>query len=181
MAGPTNLIRTLNDRAAASLLDIQAGTWLLMNRDERTQPQGGLNSQATNISNLHLICCCFSLVREFARHLCIKVQVDTGLVKRLSALCRKWRWPTHLVRSLVELLGIERAADTKREAAVDLSVVGERGNAEVVDLGLLHGLAILLLPKHPVNKNGPWQRKQGQSCTWRQPPDQRQSWTLSPS
>lgn len=41
-----------------------------------------------------------------------------------------------LVASLVELLGIERAANAESQSAVDLGVVRERGNAEVVDLGL---------------------------------------------
>lgn len=37
---------------------------------------------------------------------------------------------------LIELLGIERTANTESQAAVDLGVVGEGSNAEVVDLGL---------------------------------------------
>ena len=37
---------------------------------------------------------------------------------------------------LVQLLGIERATNAKGQTAVDLGVVGEGGNAEVVDLGL---------------------------------------------
>ena len=41
-----------------------------------------------------------------------------------------------LVAGLVQLLGIERATDAKGQAAVHLCVVGEGGNAEVVDLGL---------------------------------------------
>lgn len=41
-----------------------------------------------------------------------------------------------LVARLVQLLGIERAANTKGQAAVDLGVVGEGCDAEVVDLGL---------------------------------------------
>lgn len=37
---------------------------------------------------------------------------------------------------LVQLLGIERAANTEGQTAVDLGVVGEGSNAEVVNLGL---------------------------------------------
>ena len=41
-----------------------------------------------------------------------------------------------LVASLVELLRVERTTNTEGQAAVDLGVVSERGNAKVVDLGL---------------------------------------------
>ena len=41
-----------------------------------------------------------------------------------------------LVAGLVELLGIERAANAEGQTAVDLGVVGEGSNTEVVDLGL---------------------------------------------
>jgi len=41
-----------------------------------------------------------------------------------------------LVAGLVQLLGIERATNTKSQTAVDLGVVGEGSNAEIVDLGL---------------------------------------------
>lgn len=41
-----------------------------------------------------------------------------------------------LVTRLIQLLRIERATDTEGQAAVHLRVVGEGGNAEVVDLGL---------------------------------------------
>ena len=45
-----------------------------------------------------------------------------------------------LVAGLVQLLGIERAANTESQTRVDLGVVGEGRNAEVVDLGLSIGL-----------------------------------------
>jgi hypothetical protein len=41
-----------------------------------------------------------------------------------------------LVAGLVQLLGIERSANTERQTRVDLGVVGEGRNAGVVDLGL---------------------------------------------
>ena len=41
-----------------------------------------------------------------------------------------------LVTGSVELLGIKGAANTEGQAAVNTSVVGEGGNAKVVDLGL---------------------------------------------
>lgn len=44
-----------------------------------------------------------------------------------------------LVAGLVQLLGIERAANAEGQTAVDLGVVGEGSNAEVVDLGLTTG------------------------------------------
>jgi hypothetical protein len=40
------------------------------------------------------------------------------------------------VAGLVQLLGIERSANTERQTRVDLGVVGEGRNAGVVDLGL---------------------------------------------
>lgn len=43
---------------------------------------------------------------------------------------------SELVAGLVQLLGIERAANTESQTGVDLGVVGEGRNAEVVDLGL---------------------------------------------
>ena len=38
--------------------------------------------------------------------------------------------------ALVELLCIEGGAESKRDSWLDLDVVGERGNAPVVNLGL---------------------------------------------
>lgn len=46
---------------------------------------------------------------------------------------------TYLVRGLVELLGVERQAETEREAWAQQRVVGERSNAAVVYLGLKNG------------------------------------------
>lgn len=55
------------------------------------------------------------------------------LIRRLTL---KGEAGAELVAGLVQLLGIERAANTKGQAAVDLGVVGQGSNAEVVDLGL---------------------------------------------
>jgi len=43
----------------------------------------------------------------------------------------------YLVAGLVELLCIEGGADAEGEASVDLGVVGEGGDAAIVDLGLI--------------------------------------------
>jgi hypothetical protein len=53
-----------------------------------------------------------------------------------SRLSLKGEAGAELVAGLVQLLGIERATNTKGQTAVDLGVVGEGRNAEVVDLGL---------------------------------------------
>ena len=45
---------------------------------------------------------------------------------------------------LVELLGIERAANAESQTGVDLGVVGEGRNAEVVDLGLKNLLVAIM-------------------------------------
>ena len=55
---------------------------------------------------------------------------------RLLNLTLEGKAGAELVAGLVELLGIERAANAEGQTAVDLGVVGEGGNAEVVDLGL---------------------------------------------
>lgn len=56
--------------------------------------------------------------------------------EELTSLTLKGEAGAELVAGLVQLLGIERAANAKGQAAVDLGVVGEGSNAEVVDLGL---------------------------------------------
>ena len=43
---------------------------------------------------------------------------------------------TNLVAGLVELGGVERKAEAKRGASVELGAVGEGSNTAVVDLGL---------------------------------------------
>ena len=57
-------------------------------------------------------------------------------VQSFQCLTLKGEACAELVAGLVELLGIERAANTKGQPRVDLGVVGEGCNAEVVDLGL---------------------------------------------
>lgn len=75
-----------------------------------------------------------------------------------------------LVAGLVQLLGIERAANTESQTRVDLGVVGEGRNAEVVDLGLSIGLVSSLQMISRV-QCVPWQRKQGRACTWQRAQD----------
>jgi len=41
------------------------------------------------------------------------------------------------VRSLVEVLGIERSTETNRDASSELDVVGKGGDTTVVDFGLI--------------------------------------------
>lgn len=55
---------------------------------------------------------------------------------RLLDLTLECKAGTELVAGLVELLGIERAANAEGQTAVDLGVVGKGRDAEVVDLGL---------------------------------------------
>lgn len=58
------------------------------------------------------------------------------LLSKVRHLTLKGEAGAELVARLVQLLGIERAANAEGQAAVDLGVVGEGCNAEVVDLGL---------------------------------------------
>jgi len=64
---------------------------------------------------------------------------------RLLNLTLEGKAGAELVAGLVELLGIERAANAEGQTAVDLGVVGEGGNAEVVDLGLGEGSRVKLV------------------------------------
>lgn len=43
---------------------------------------------------------------------------------------------TDLVRSLVEVLGIERSTETEGDTGSELDVVGKRGDTTVIDFGL---------------------------------------------
>lgn len=43
---------------------------------------------------------------------------------------------TNLVGGLVEVLGVEGSAEAKGDASAELDVVGQGGDAAVVDLGL---------------------------------------------
>lgn len=59
-----------------------------------------------------------------------------GIRLRALSLALKGEASTELVGGLVELLGIEGAAETQGDALAEEDVVGESGNTTVVDLDL---------------------------------------------
>lgn len=62
---------------------------------------------------------------------------------------------THLVRSLVELLGIKRGADAEGDAGAEEDVVGDGRDAAIVDLGLFPSTSATLPPNHDVHRGDP--------------------------
>ena len=51
---------------------------------------------------------------------------------------------TNLVFWLLEVLGIERGTETEGNTSAELDVVSESGDSLIVDLGLLHVLALFI-------------------------------------
>ena len=58
---------------------------------------------------------------------------------------------THLVGGLIQLLGIERGANSEGDAGAEKDVVRDSGDAAIVDLGLFGARQQLLSLSRPLN------------------------------
>jgi hypothetical protein len=74
-----------------------------------------------------------------AEHLALKGEAGTNLFP-ITSLARDFLYQfnlTHLVSSLVDLLGIERGANANGDTGAQEDVIGDGSNTAVVDFGLV--------------------------------------------